>query len=220
MICKLLSKGQRKIPIYVIRTTQFPWQYQERRLCLNEMICYNPSNYWLSAKVPNSQIVVYLDWSCQLSLTATWREWLQLKKYYQPRKSRRSVLVNLEGIKVPLYGAGSSLTVLQTGGVVVPFTLQFEIRSRGDVVGKLVRTRHRKQITCPVTIDSTSTKPITFKKDSCTYNWCLLPLWIYEFRRIPRRISRLASRGNRLSNGLCLEENRLHVENCCRYFSL
>lgn len=94
----------------------------------------------------------------------------QLKKYYQPRKSRRSVLVYLEGTKVPLYGAGSSITISPNGAEVVPFTLQFEIHSRGDVVGKLVRTRHRKRITCPVTIDSTSTKPITFKKDSCTYS--------------------------------------------------
>lgn len=91
----------------------------------------------------------------------------QLKKYYQPRKSRRSVLVNLEGTKVPLYGAGSTLTVSQ---IVVPLTLNFEIRSRGDVVGKLVRTKHKRQISCPVMIDSTRTKPIKFKKNSCTYD--------------------------------------------------
>ncbi|OWM78159.1 uncharacterized protein LOC116200970 [Punica granatum] len=92
----------------------------------------------------------------------------QLKKFYQPRKSRRMVLVNLEGNKVPMYGAGSSLIVSPSGGKV-PLMLQFEIRSRGDVVGKLVRTRHRKRISCPVVIDSTSTKPITFKKETCTY---------------------------------------------------
>ncbi|GLU22220.1 hypothetical protein SLE2022_383100 [Rubroshorea leprosula] len=92
----------------------------------------------------------------------------QLKKYYQPRKSHRTVSVILEGTKVPLYGAGSSLTVSPTG-VEVPLRLKFEIRSRGNVVGKLVRTRHRKQISCPLVIDSTSTKAIKFKKDSCKY---------------------------------------------------
>ncbi|GLT76194.1 hypothetical protein SLA2020_478680 [Shorea laevis] len=92
----------------------------------------------------------------------------QLKKYYQPRKSRRTVSVILEGKKVPLYGAGSSLTVSPTG-VEVPLKLKFEIRSRGNVVGQLVRTRHRKQISCPMVIDSTSTKAIKFKKNSCTY---------------------------------------------------
>ncbi|KAF5741674.1 hypothetical protein HS088_TW10G00678 [Tripterygium wilfordii] len=95
----------------------------------------------------------------------------QLKKYYQPRKSHRTVSVNLVGNKVPLYGAGSSLTLSQTGSyVAVPFTLDLEIHSRGDVVGKLVRVRHRKQISCLLVLDSTRTKPIKFKRDDCTYS--------------------------------------------------
>ncbi|KAF9690001.1 hypothetical protein SADUNF_Sadunf01G0150600 [Salix dunnii] len=93
----------------------------------------------------------------------------QLKKYYQPRKSRRTVSVIVEGNKVPLYGAGSSITISQTG-IVVPLTLKFEIKSRGNVVGKLVRTKHRRQISCPLVIDSSSSKPIKFKKNTCTYD--------------------------------------------------
>ncbi|PNT43774.1 hypothetical protein POPTR_003G052900v4 [Populus trichocarpa] len=93
----------------------------------------------------------------------------QLKKYYQPRKSRRTVSMFVEGNKVPLYGAGSSLTVAQTG-IVIPLTLKFEILSRGNVVGKLVRTKHRRQISCPLVIDSSSPKPIKFKKNTCTYD--------------------------------------------------
>ncbi|PON34079.1 Late embryogenesis abundant protein [Parasponia andersonii] len=93
----------------------------------------------------------------------------QLKKYFQPRKSHRNVVVNLEGSKVPLYGAGSTLTVSPTGAMV-PLTLKFEIRSRGNVVGKLVRTKHKRQISCSVVIDSTKTNPIKFKKSSCTYD--------------------------------------------------
>ncbi|GMY36032.1 Late embryogenesis abundant [Fagus crenata] len=62
----------------------------------------------------------------------------QLKKYYQPRKSHRTVLVNLQGNKVPLYGAGASLEVSDNSGEV-PIMLVFELRSRGNVVGKLVR---------------------------------------------------------------------------------
>ncbi|KAL9460523.1 hypothetical protein AB3S75_003680 [Citrus x aurantiifolia] len=93
----------------------------------------------------------------------------QLKKYYQPRKSHRTVSVNLQGNKVPLYGAGSGLTITPTGGEV-PSTLKFGIRSRGEVVGKLVKTTHKKQITCPLVIDILSTKPIKFKKNACTYD--------------------------------------------------
>ncbi|KAJ8773492.1 hypothetical protein K2173_004322 [Erythroxylum novogranatense] len=92
----------------------------------------------------------------------------QLKKHYQPRKSHRIVSVVVEGNKVPMYGAGSGLTVSQTG-IVVPLTLKFEIKSRGYVVGKLVRTSHRKKISCPLVVDSTSNKPIKFKKNTCTY---------------------------------------------------
>lgn len=93
----------------------------------------------------------------------------QLKKYYQPRKSHRITVVILEGTKVPLYGAGSSLVPSINNGVQVPLKLQFEIRSRGNVVGKLVTTKNRVQISCPLVIDSMSTKPISFKKDSCFY---------------------------------------------------
>ncbi|KZV43802.1 hypothetical protein F511_08873 [Dorcoceras hygrometricum] len=61
----------------------------------------------------------------------------QLKKYFQPRKSHRTLFVHIEGTKVPLYGAGSTL-IISNNAFKVPLTLEFEIRSRGDVVGKLV----------------------------------------------------------------------------------
>ncbi|KAL2455820.1 hypothetical protein Fot_53914 [Forsythia ovata] len=93
----------------------------------------------------------------------------QLKKYFQGRKSHQTRDVHIEGTKVPLYGAGSNL-VVSDNAVQVPLTLEFEISTRGDVVGKLVRLKHRKRISCPLTIDSTSNKPIKFKKDSCTYS--------------------------------------------------
>lgn len=93
----------------------------------------------------------------------------QLKEYFQGRKSRQIKVVHIEGTKVPLYGAGSNL-VVSSNAVQVPLTLEFEIRTRGDVVGKLVRTKRRRWISCPLIIDSTSNKPIKFKKDSCTYS--------------------------------------------------
>ncbi|KAL4287544.1 hypothetical protein AHAS_Ahas19G0196800 [Arachis hypogaea] len=47
--------------------------------------------------------------------------------------------------------------------------MDLEIRSRGNVVGKLVRTKHHKEITFPLVINSSESKPIRFKKNSCTY---------------------------------------------------
>uniref|UniRef100_A0A7N0TT15 Late embryogenesis abundant protein LEA-2 subgroup domain-containing protein n=1 Tax=Kalanchoe fedtschenkoi TaxID=63787 RepID=A0A7N0TT15_KALFE len=91
-----------------------------------------------------------------------------LKKYYQPRNSHRLVSVSLVGSMVPLYGAGAGLMVSESD-THVPVTLQFELRSRGNVVGKLVRTKHRRQVSCPLTIDIKSSKPIKLKQN-CTYH--------------------------------------------------
>ncbi|XP_072999474.1 uncharacterized protein [Typha latifolia] len=92
----------------------------------------------------------------------------ELSKYYQPRKSHRTVSVVLHGEKIPLYGAGAGLALSSTGGAV-PLMLDFEITSRGYVVGKLVRVTHRKHVSCPVVVDSKNTKPIKFSRKSCTY---------------------------------------------------
>ncbi|KAK2985321.1 hypothetical protein RJ640_024317 [Escallonia rubra] len=92
-----------------------------------------------------------------------------LKRYYQRRKSHRTVSVNLEGNKVPLYGAGASFGASDNGGGV-PLKLVFEIRSRGNVVGKLVKSKHRRHVACYLVIVSRGTKTINFKENSCTYD--------------------------------------------------
>ncbi|KAL9262244.1 hypothetical protein AKJ16_DCAP13425 [Drosera capensis] len=102
----------------------------------------------------------------------------QVKKYYQPRKSPRIVSITLEGDKIPLYGAGSSLTVTDagvsssSGQQLVPFTLDLEIHSKGYVVGKLVRTKHQLHASCAIEVDYAHyiTKLIKFKQDSCSYS--------------------------------------------------
>ncbi|KAJ8479718.1 hypothetical protein OPV22_023445 [Ensete ventricosum] len=92
----------------------------------------------------------------------------EVQKYYQPRKSHRTVSAVLHGEKVPLYGAGAGMALSSTGGQV-PFTLDFEIISRGDVIGKLVRVKHRKHVSCQLVVDSSKNKPIKFARNSCTY---------------------------------------------------
>lgn len=93
---------------------------------------------------------------------------LQLQKYYQPRKSHRTISVILHGEKIPLYGAGAAMSLSSIGGSV-PLTLDFDIISRGYVIGKLVRVKHRKHISCPVVVDSSKNKPIKFAQSACTY---------------------------------------------------
>ncbi|XP_074555937.1 uncharacterized protein LOC141811783 [Curcuma longa] len=91
-----------------------------------------------------------------------------LQKYYQRRKSHRTVSVVLHGEKVPLYGAGAGMTLSSTGGAV-PLTLDFDIISRGYVIGKLVRVKHQKHISCPLVVDSSKNKPVKFSQNACTY---------------------------------------------------
>ncbi|GER52695.1 late embryogenesis abundant protein [Striga asiatica] len=136
---------------------------QTRMLTVNSSLkisVYNPATFYgihVSATPVN---LVYSD-----VVVATG----QLRKYYQHRKSQKIMLVHIEGAKVPLYGAGESL-VTTNNAVKVPLTLEFQITSRGDVVGKLVRTKHRKRVSCPLVMDSGSNKPIKFNKGSCTYS--------------------------------------------------
>ena len=94
---------------------------------------------------------------------------IQLLKHYQPRKSRSTTSIIVEGDKVPLYGAGSTLDVSSVLSGKVPFILEMEIHSRGDVVGKLVRARRHLNVFCNITVDYPTTKPIKFKKNTCTY---------------------------------------------------
>lgn len=80
----------------------------------------------------------------------------------------KTLLVNLKGDKVPLYGAGASLAEADRNGGV-PMKLVFEVRTRGNLVGKLVRSKHRKRIACYVNVDSANLRFTKFTDDSCTY---------------------------------------------------
>ncbi|ESQ48329.1 hypothetical protein EUTSA_v10021190mg [Eutrema salsugineum] len=94
----------------------------------------------------------------------------QLKNHYQSKKSRKMESVVIEGRNVPLYGAGASLEATERGGKI-PVKLRFEVQSRGDVVGKLVRIWHTRRISCTFVIDvAITTKPIPFKDGSCNYS--------------------------------------------------
>ena len=75
--------------------------------------------------------------------------------------------VNLEGNMVPLYGAGASFAVSDKNGRV-PLRLESDIRSQGDVMGKLVRTNHHRHISCSMVVDSGINKAVKFES-SCRY---------------------------------------------------
>jgi len=96
---------------------------------------------------------------------------MQLKKFYQSRKSQRTVNVQIFGDKIPLYGSGQSLVGTSTGTPTAPvnMTLSFTVRSRAYVLGRLVKPKFYKTIQCAISLDPKKiNSPISLKK-SCTY---------------------------------------------------
>ncbi|RAL37197.1 hypothetical protein DM860_004119 [Cuscuta australis] len=127
------------------------------------MATYNPSPFFgihLAATPINliySQIIVAAG---------------EMKEYYQARKSYREWALVLEGENVPLYGTGDSLAGLDNNGGI-PLELDLVMRSKGYLVGKLVKTKQQRHVSCSLTIKLSSGRSTTSKyvnlNDSCTY---------------------------------------------------
>ncbi|OWM70866.1 uncharacterized protein LOC116214826 [Punica granatum] len=99
-----------------------------------------------------------------------------IKKFYQSRKSHRTVSISVVGDKIPLYGSGSALTTPSSGSskttttAPVPLKLSFVVRSRAYVLGKLVKPKFYKKIECSVNFNPKKlNSPINLEK-SCTYS--------------------------------------------------
>ncbi|KAG8367080.1 hypothetical protein BUALT_Bualt16G0035500 [Buddleja alternifolia] len=93
-----------------------------------------------------------------------------INKFYQSRKSRKTISVMLRGSNIPLYGGGANL-ISQEGKPVapVPLTLKFAVRARAYVLGRLVKPKFYKRVQCDVVLDSKKmNKPIPLK-NSCNY---------------------------------------------------
>ncbi|EEF52384.1 uncharacterized protein LOC8278850 [Ricinus communis] len=94
-----------------------------------------------------------------------------VKKFYQSRKSQRSVAISVMSNKIPLYGSGAGFSSSTgTTALPVPLKLSFVLRSRAYVLGKLVKPKFYKRIECDFTFDPKKLNvPISLKK-SCTYD--------------------------------------------------
>lgn len=96
---------------------------------------------------------------------------MQLKKFYQSRKSQRLVSVAVMGNKIPLYGSGASLSS-STGvpTVAVPLRLGFVIRSRAYVLGRLVKPKYYRRVECSINLDPKKINVSLSLKHSCVYD--------------------------------------------------
>ncbi|XP_059279338.1 uncharacterized protein LOC132033390 [Lycium ferocissimum] len=93
-----------------------------------------------------------------------------MKKFYQSRKSQRVVAVSVIGNKIPLYGSGSTLSTPKGATTLpVPLKLNFKLRSRAYVLGKVVKPKFYKTIDCLITFNSQKLN-IAIPLKNCTYN--------------------------------------------------
>ncbi|XP_055836202.1 uncharacterized protein LOC129904651 [Solanum dulcamara] len=97
----------------------------------------------------------------------------QMKKLYEPRKSKRIVVAVLQGHQIPLYGAISVLSDAKDRiqSVSLPLNLTFLMRSRAYILGSLVKPEFSIHISCQVTLKGNHLgKHINLtKSSSCTY---------------------------------------------------
>jgi hypothetical protein len=79
--------------------------------------------------------------------------------------------VAIQGDDVPLYGAGAGLTSMPGKDVTrpIPLSLNFTIRSRAFVLGKLVKPKFYSIVQCSVKLDPTKLGTTVSLKNSCEY---------------------------------------------------
>ncbi|KAK3029462.1 hypothetical protein RJ639_037747 [Escallonia herrerae] len=93
-----------------------------------------------------------------------------IKKFYAKRNAQRSVTISVIGTRVPLYGSGASLSSSTgTTTVPVPLKLNFVVKSRAYVLGKLVKPKFNKKIECSLVFDPKKVNAPISLKNSCTY---------------------------------------------------
>ena len=96
--------------------------------------------------------------------------YFQIIEFYQSRKSQRSIAIILKGSNIPLYGGAASLNS-QNGAPIepVPLTLNFMVRSRAYVLGKLVKTKFYKRVQCSVVMDPKKMSVAISLNNKCVY---------------------------------------------------
>ncbi|KAJ7971495.1 Late embryogenesis abundant protein [Quillaja saponaria] len=102
----------------------------------------------------------------------------QMHKFYQKKKSQRTITVVVQENEVPLYGAvlgGLGDAKDQKQKVVMPLNLTFVMRSRAHILGELVHTKFYQGIRCSVILRGKKLgKPLNLK-NACIYERMTLP---------------------------------------------
>lgn len=88
-----------------------------------------------------------------------------LKKFYQSRKSQRTVNVQIIGDKIPLYGSGAGFSPSEPVNMMLSFT----VRSRAYVLGRLVKPKFYKSIQCAISMEPKKFNSQISLKKACSY---------------------------------------------------
>ncbi|KAF5766310.1 putative Late embryogenesis abundant protein [Helianthus annuus] len=92
-----------------------------------------------------------------------------IKKFYQSRKGHRLVSVNLQGRGVPLYGGGVNWSTMDGKLTApVPLNLNFTVKAKAYVLGKLVKPKFHRKVSCAIVYKPTKVNVPISLKNSCT----------------------------------------------------
>lgn len=89
-----------------------------------------------------------------------------INKFYQSRKSQRSVVVSVIGNKIPLYGGGASLGPSPAASPVA-MQLTLLLRSRAYVLGRLVMPSFDTNAQCSISFHPNNHNAVTHLNNSC-----------------------------------------------------
>ncbi|PSS21788.1 NDR1/HIN1-Like protein [Actinidia chinensis var. chinensis] len=94
-----------------------------------------------------------------------------IKKFYQSRKSQRMIVTEVLGNQVPLYGGIPRLSGAKDRleSVSVPLNLTFLVRSRAYILGRLVKPKFYRNITCEVILEGNRLGKHHNLANSCIY---------------------------------------------------
>ncbi|XP_073158390.1 uncharacterized protein [Henckelia pumila] len=92
-----------------------------------------------------------------------------INRFYQSRKSQRTIAVILTGNHIPLYGGGSDLGSKEgRPAAPVPLALNFTVRARAYVLGRLVKPNFHRRVHCSVVLDQNKMNVLIPLTNSCT----------------------------------------------------
>lgn len=93
-----------------------------------------------------------------------------VEEFYKKRNAEEKVVAIVVGDKIPMYGSGAALTTAAgMTDLPVPLMLDFTVRSRALVLGKLVKHIFYNKVRCSLNFTITN-MDLPISLNNCTYH--------------------------------------------------